>query len=478
MIITMEVQPSDDFGQKLEDALITAGSKRAVIGIPVGGHKIEEPHVIPENVTLDFPKGAFFEISNNISLTITGGVQAPPEYIFRGDGKVEGSISGDAYVQWFGADFVEDKDHTAVFQNALNTCKTIFVPNRETGYFISNLNISSPVEIKGIGSIRVDLNIIESSAVSYLDISSSNVRVENFTIKCLTDSNNELAVYINTGKNDLENIYLSNVTILNPGFGIGDTGSKNHTAKNVELHNIGIESNRNTGVQLTDLTTGIVLKDVVVSSFGGEVPGNQSKGYIFENIEEMYMENVDVLGGFPKAGDSGDGMTFINCKNVSSYRIMIDYVNGRQVVIKDCSGFKMSNFVTSLIKTEGFYIDNLQDSVFDVFKVNGVYPTEVPALFMKNCNNVVFNVLIVQLTGKEGIVMENCTNNTFNNLVISDCKGPALIEKGNSNNNTFNGLRSKSNDGGISLVGTKTAVYGYIGNDGEIAAKITGSYSD
>ncbi|MHB8964207.1 MAG: hypothetical protein ACYC5K_13755 [Saccharofermentanales bacterium] len=190
------------------------------------------------------------------------------------------------------------------------------------------------------------------------------------------------------------------------------------------------------------------------------------------------MENVDVLGGFPKAGDTGDGMTFINCKNVSSYRIMIDYVNGRQVVIKDCTGFKMSNFVTSLIKTEGFYIDNLQDSVFDVFKVNGVYPTENPALFMKNCKNVVFNVLIVQLTGKEGIVMENCTNNTFNNLVISDCKGAALTEKGNSNNNTFNGLRSKNNAGGISLVGEKTAVYGYVGSDGEIAAKITGSYSD
>ncbi|MHB8964208.1 MAG: right-handed parallel beta-helix repeat-containing protein [Saccharofermentanales bacterium] len=278
MIITMEVQPSDNFGQKLEDALSSAGPKKAVIKIPVGGHKIEEPHIIPGNVTLDFPKGAFFEIGKSVTLTITGGVQAPPEYIFRGEGKVEGSISGDAYVQWFGADFVEDKDHTAVFQSALDTCKTIFVPNREAGYFISNLKISSPVEMKGTGSIRVDLNIIESASVSYFDISASNVRVENFTIKCLTNSNNELAVYINTEKNDLENIYISNVTILNPGFGIGDTGSKNYTAKNVEFHNIGIDSNRNTGVHLTDLTTGIVLKDVVVASFGGEVPGNQSKG--------------------------------------------------------------------------------------------------------------------------------------------------------------------------------------------------------
>jgi len=478
MIIMMKVQPNEDFDQKLEDALSSAGSKNSVIRIPIGGHRIYGQHIIPENVTLEIPKGAFFEISENVTLTIEGGVTAPPEYIFRGEGKVEGSISGDAYVQWFGADFVEDKDHTAVFQNALNTCKTIFVPDRAGGYFISNLKISSPVEIKGIGSIRVDLNIIESLSMSYLVISSSNVKFENFTIKCLTGSNNELAVYINTENNDLENIYLSNVTILNPGFGIGDAGSKNYIARNVELHNVSIESNRNTGIHFTDLRTGIVLMDVVIASFGGEVPRIQSKGYIFKNIEEMYMENVDVLGGFPKSGETGDGMIFINCKNVSSYRIMIDYVNGKQVVIKDCSGFKMSNFVTSLIKTEGFYIDNLQDSVFDVFKVNGVYPTEVPALYMKNCNNVVFNVLIVQLTGKEGIVMENCTNNTFNNIVISDCKGSALIEKGNSNNNTINGLRSKSNGGGISLVGEETVVFGYVSNNGEISAKITGSFTD
>ncbi len=473
MKFTLDKPTQEAYDAKLEEAISKADGQKAIITVPQGTYIFNESHKIPENITLGMLNGVQFNVAAEKELEITGTVEAGPYQIFTGEGKITGHIQGEGYVQWFGADKMSE-DATEAFQKAVDACATVLVPDRTNGYNIQSIQMTKPVILKGIGASRVTINVLEGRATNCLGIVSSNVSVENFKINCnINEPASELAIYINTSKGNLKDIAVKNVHIFNPGYGIGDSGSKKYTAENVTLQDINIDSNRNTGIHFENLTKGINLKDVVISSFAG---GTEAKGYIFENIHEMYLENIDVLGGGAKDGTGGDGMTFINCQNVSCYRVMIDYVNGKQLVIKNSSNFKLSNFVCSLVKVDAFYFENFKDSTLDVIKANGVYTTSENIVSLIGCSGLVFNDFIVQDSQSNGIYLKNSTNNTFNSTVMINLKGQAVVEEG-SCSNTYNGLVCVQNGGGIKLTGS-SKVNGYVSNSGQASTLINAPYSD
>lgn len=475
MSVTLELPTGAAYDATLKKVISDAGDKVTQLIMPLGNYQITEDLTIPENIQLTIQKGACFTVSAGKTLTIKGWIDAEASYIFRGEGTVAGPIQGEGYVQWFGADEMPD-DQTKAFQRAIDACKVVLVPNRTGGYKFQYLTFKNPVEMKGVGTNRVTMNAVVSSSNDFFIIQSSDVIIRNITMECKlpgTSTSNKMGIYLDTAKGSYENILLENIYINDPGFGIGDSLSKENTVKNLMLDEFIVDRNHNIGVYLTNASTGIILRDVVVNSFS---PNIGSKGYVFENVEEMYLENVDVLGGFEKSQDTGDGMTFLDCKNVSCYRIMIDYVSGKQLVMKNCSNFYFSNFISSLVKLEGIYMENVTDSVIDVMKTNGTYNTSDPTMVMKDCSGNTFYDLIVQCSQTDGLVMTNCTNNTFNNLIVSETLGKAIVETGGSGN-VFNGLSCRENGGGISLTG-KNTINGYLKTDGTSVATITGAYSD
>lgn len=469
---TLSVSPdsADAFDAELDRLLDQAkGFDQTEILLPAGSFTVEQNHTVPANVTLTLARGCVFNLNAQATLTIYGTVNAAATYIFQGEGTVVGDIQGKAYVQWFGADQSEISD-TVCFQKAIDCCRYVIVPNRNKAYSITHLRIEKPVTLSGSGANRVMLSVPNELEGHTVSIASDDVRLENFTF---TYANKTVptefsTIFLDTSSRNLQDISVYNVQISYCNTAVSDAKSDQYTVKNLTLDHMKIGANRSNGIHLTDCTTGILLNDVTVSSFD---PNIITCGFVFENVQQMHLENVDNLGGFTKKGEgSGDGMVFRNCKNVTSYRIMIDYVHGRQLVIENCSNFRLSNYVTSLLNAEGIYIDGLTDSVLDVFKANGSYPASGPAVYLKRCNGVTFNDLIVTYAGNEGVVLEECSNNIFNNLVTSASSDPyALREESNCSNNVFNAVVLSDS---YTLQGQGSVIYALRTNKSELIAQV------
>ena len=463
----------------LQQLLTQATGEIVKIIFPVGTYRLTTDHSVPGNITFEMSKGSAFYIEEGCTLTHNGQVNSPAGYLFRGEGKVAGSISGTGYVQWFGADEVTT-DHTVSFQKALDVCEQVFVPDRPNGYVITHLVFDRPVVFKGIGTNRVQIKVKDDGQQHFLVLHSDHIVIENIELSCFysTDDlmSSEMAVFFNTSDRGLSDIILRNVFINHPAYGIGDACSGEYTIRNVLMDYVYIDANRNTGMHMNDFRDGIELRDVCISSFRHNVP---SKGYIFENITGMHLENVDVLGGYGKNVRGGDGMTFINCEGITCYRVMVDYVSGKQLVIRDSKNFNFSNFVVSLLAYEGLYLENVTNSVFSITNVNGIYNKETPIMVLVNCSGLTFNSLMIQVSMNDNLMMYGCSNNIFNNTVILNGAGQTLFEDSTSSNNIFNGLVSNGNKGGFSLLGTDSKVYGFLSdaNGGKILDTVQSPYS-
>ena len=270
--------------------------------------------------------------------------------------------------------------------------------------------------------------------------------------------------------------------VESPAYGILDAQTGRHSVSRVTLEGVQFNSNRNVGVFMTDFTEQIVLRDVCVSSFQYEIP---SVGYIFRYIKDMYLENVDVLGGYAKKTvRGGDGMVFEDCENIRTYRLMIDYVNGKQWVMRRCRNLHVSNFVVSLLKEEGLYFEDVTDSVFDVIKSNGNFYDMVnddpyDSVVLRRCRGLVFNDLMIQYNQRDGLILEDCRDNVFNNLVIMENARQSLIEKPGCDGNLFRGLVCNANKkGGVSISGPHTVIDGYVSNDEQYLPQVVGPYTD
>lgn len=463
------------YDKALEELISSAGKKNVLISFEPGNYELKESHTIPANITLGMARGAYFTVASGKTLTIKGAVQADPHHIFRGAGKIAGPIKGDSFVQWFGTDSISG-DQSEAIQKAINACEVVVMPYRAVGYKISHLEINKPTVLRGVGASQV-LIMPTGTNEKLIEIASSNVTVRDMNISGSEGAvTKKAAIYINTAKGSFENILLDNLSIVRYGYGVRDAGSSG-TIKNLDMRNILVDANCNTGVWLTDATTGIDLRDVAMNSFAGPI----CKGFVFENVKEMYLENCDVNGGGAKTGGTyGDGMTFINCQNVTAYRIMIDYTTGKLMIIKNSKKFHFSGVVTSLqAYGEGFYMENVTDSVFDVCKANGdIYDTTgYTVLYMKNCDNNIINNFIAERSKGHSIELIDCKNNTLNNIGVNSGVGAALrIISGSGN--VVNGLNCEGNSAGIRIEGTNNVVYNYTSDRVETKDKVTSGYVD
>ncbi|MBQ8731297.1 MAG: right-handed parallel beta-helix repeat-containing protein [Oscillospiraceae bacterium] len=472
--------PSAD--QVLRELLEQIGQRPETIQVPHGKYRLEESHTVPANVTLVMQKGAIFELAAEAELQIFGKVQAGIAPVFTGPGKVTGRIPSEGYVQWFGVDMDDPNGQTLSFQKAVDCLETVLVPDMGKPYALSTLILQRPVTLRGVGNNRVRINVLRDKQY-LIQIRSNHIRLENLHFFYKADyQTEEAALYFDTSDRDLEDISLCNVHVESPAYAVLDAQTGIHCIRNVEFDQVHFNSNRNVGVFMTDFTEGIVLRDVCVGSFAYPIP---SIGYIFRNIKDMYLENVDVLGGYAKwTVRGGHGMIFEDCENVRSYRIMVDYVNGKQWVMRRCKKMHFSNFVVSLLKEEGLYFEDVTDSVFDVIKSNGNFYDMVnddpyDSVYLNRCRNLTFNALIIQYNQRDGLILEDSFDNTFNNLVIMENARQSLLEKPGCDRNIFNGLVCNSNKkGGVEISGPSTVIHGYVSNDGQQLPQVTGPYSD
>ncbi len=112
--------------EDLATALTTIGATETTLCIPAatGAVNVAVNTTIPANVHLRVDKGAYFNISNGVTLTINGTMEAGPYKIFAwaGTGKVAfgtGSIK-EALIRWWGAVGDGTTDDTAAVQACLN----------------------------------------------------------------------------------------------------------------------------------------------------------------------------------------------------------------------------------------------------------------------------------------------------------------------------------------------------------------------
>lgn len=482
MFYTLKKDSQTTADAALQQILKTVGEECAEIQVPHGTYVLQQNHRIPANVTLVMQKGAIFDIASDATLEIFGKVQAGIAPVFIGEGTVAGRIPCEGYVQWFGVDIDCPDGQTAAFQKAVDCLETVLVPDVGKPYLIDALTLEHPVTLRGVGNNRVRI-CVSRKQLHLITIRSSHVHLKNLLLVYKADdATEEAALYFDTADRDLRDITFYNVHVESPAHAVLDAQSGKHTVCDVLFDHVQFNSNRNVGVFMTDFSTGIVLKDVCVGSFAYEIP---SIGYIFRNIKDMYLENVDVLGGYAKwTVRGGHGMIFEDCENVRSYRIMIDYVNGKQWVMRRCKNMHISNFVVSLLKEEGLYFEDVTDSVFDEVKSNGNFYDMVnddpyDSVYLLRCSNLTFNVLNIQYNQRDGLIMEQCHDILFNNLVIMENARQSLIEKEGCDNNTFRGLVCNANKkGGVEINGPSTVIEGYVSNDGIFTERVVGPYSD
>lgn len=454
-----EILISEDYGAKgdgtaddtaaFTEALADIGEKAIVIRITKGTYLIEGRVDFPKNVTLSFDNGAIISVGKSGEVILNCAVEGAAIQIFDGDGVFSGNSASVAYPEWFGAS-ADGSDVTKAIQKAVDIFAEVHLPARSGSYKFGGIRINKPVSVIGTGSLRVGVS--GKKGIDLFVIASGDVTVKNLYVTGASGSVDNAVFYFDTSETDISNITIDNVYGTENGYFVKDAGLGKHTVSNFKMTSCTINLNRNTTIYIKDFADNISFIDVVADN----VPNGTDisyPGWYMENVTGMFMDNVDAAGGLGK-GEGGDGFVFVNCKNVRVERAMQDYVNGIGLKLVGCSEMNFSNFVCSLYEKQAIYMENVTDSVFEMIKANGIYPTinvqetrgEVfEAITLKNCNGLTFNNLTVQYNQADGLIIDGSTDITVNSYVFWGNNGDAYIEKGISDRNTLNGAVSCTN---------------------------------
>ena len=109
----------------------------ATVRIPRGTHEVLYDMTIPENICLQFDKGAILEVASGKTLTINGCIEAGLWQIFGGLGIVLGDSKnvavGEVYPQWWGADSSGVNDSAKAIQAAIAFLSATYTPWNVSG---------------------------------------------------------------------------------------------------------------------------------------------------------------------------------------------------------------------------------------------------------------------------------------------------------------------------------------------------------
>lgn len=439
-----------DDADALNKAISKANGNKVYICIPNGEYTISSDVTIPSNITLAFERGGYFYTADNVTVTLDGcKVESVPQSIFGGDGLYKGHSPSEAYMMWLGASG-NGKNCSDRVQMAVDIFDTVKLTNGTSSWSFDNINITKPVSIIGEGSVRV--TIYHSSKKNTFNISSDNVTFRNLAIAGNANCKDSAVFYFDTSKCSMSNILIDNCTGSSNGYAVKDAeNGKNHVS-NFTMTSSNFSVNYNEGIYITDFSSGIVFKDVVINNVPG--PGNLTyAGWYLKNVTEMFMDNIDAAGGLG-GGHDGAGFIFENCSNVKIARGMQDYVCGNGLELRNCTKMDINNMVCSLYEGYGFYMENVTDSVFNMIIANGDYPNVkcaetrgvvYDAVKLVNCSNLTFNSMTMTYNQSNGLVVENSNHITVNSLICSTGCGDCYIEKGNSDYNILNGVSNAGN---------------------------------
>ncbi|MHB8964009.1 MAG: hypothetical protein ACYC5K_12760 [Saccharofermentanales bacterium] len=447
-----------------------------------GSYLIGEDITIPADVVVSFDDGADIAVATDKVLTIKGFVEAGIVHIFKGEGTVEGLIRNAGYPQWFGIS--DPVDDITVFRKAIKALKVMKVPAIERPYEVCNLIIDHEILIQGEGSVRTDL-VFPKTGRRLFDIKSSNVVIKNFFIRG-NEETESTVFYFNTEENDLQNVSVSNIWARSVGFFLRDSESDEFVINNVDLKDLRADLAKETGIHMTDFRKGIHLNCIQIQNLGAGFRVTRP-GMIFANIEDMYMADIDVVGG-KKNGTGANALVFENCRNVTLDRADMEAVNGASLVMKDCSGFEINHWVSGVQDGEGFRLENVSDSIFNLIYILGEnYPGTIykssdygepsPAnISASDCNGLIFTGLNLNRGFGDGIVLTNTRNTVINGLTISQMDGHGYIEMGDSDNNIVNGLVCGDIKGSsVIQTGSSSRILGAVIKDGTYISEIAGA---
>jgi hypothetical protein len=462
-------------------ALDSIGQK-GYLYLEQGSYLIGGDITVPENVVISFSEDADIAVAKDKVLTIKGFVQAGIVQIFKGEGTVEGLIRNAGYPQWFGIS--DPIDDIPVFQKAINALKVMNVPVIGRPYDVCNLIIDHEILIQGEGSVRTSL-VFPKTGRRLFDIRSSNVVIKDFYVEG-NEENASTVLYFNNETNDLQNIAISNIWARNVGYFLRDSESDEYIIDNVDLLDLRADMAKEIGIHMVNFRKGLRLNCIQIQNLGAGFKVIKP-GMVYENIEDMYMTDIDVVGG-KKNGTSANALVFKNCKNVTLDRADMEAVNGASLVMGNCSAFEINHWVSGVQDGEGFRLDNVRDSVFNLVYILGEnYPgthydssdfgEPSPAnISASGCEGLIFNGLNINRGFGDGIVLNNTRNTVINGLTISQMDGDGYIETGDSDNNLVKGLACGDIKGAsVIQTGPSSRILGAVINDGTYISEIAGA---
>lgn len=134
-------------------AISSIGSSKVRLLLRQGSWVLEDDVTVPSNITLEIADGALIT-TTGYTLTISGGLVAPPQKVFSGTGTVTVAKGTVVNPLWWGAIGDGSTDCTAALQYAVNAVSDdggiVLIPASDTYYKVTDaITVSHPVTIVG-----------------------------------------------------------------------------------------------------------------------------------------------------------------------------------------------------------------------------------------------------------------------------------------------------------------------------------------
>ncbi|MDD4986349.1 MAG: glycosyl hydrolase family 28-related protein, partial [Dehalococcoidales bacterium] len=134
-------------------AISSIGSSKVRLLLRQGSWVLEDDVTVPANITLEIADGALIP-TTGYTLTIAGGLVAPPQKVFSGTGTVTVAKGTVVNPLWWGAIGDGSTDCTAALQYAVNAVSDdggiVLIPASDTYYKVTDaITVSHPVTIVG-----------------------------------------------------------------------------------------------------------------------------------------------------------------------------------------------------------------------------------------------------------------------------------------------------------------------------------------
>ena len=437
-------------------------SDGGVLVLGVGEYRVDGALCIPEKATLRVVQGALLHVGAQGSLTVNGQVKAGIYRIFHNQGTMTGNSPSVAYAQWFGAKGDGATDDSLALEQAARCFATVRLPEtKDGGYVFGDVRLETPVTVEGVGTSRVNV-IPPRGSQSMFTVAGSGISIKNFYVNGKNMTEGSTAFLMDSQATDMSDVYIENIegTAL-WGF-LKDNGGE-HSITRFDCHSIQTVNFRGGQLYMTRFTEDITMSEIVVSSFDNI----NFPGIWVENANGWNLRDMDVAGG-RASGAGGHGMVFVNSKNVVLERAMMEYVNGKGLWLKNCSGFSVGNWVSGPYQEEGILLEQVTDSRFDLLNIIGEYgvnsidKAKADSLVLRDCKNCEFVNVNINRNFFQSLVLENCTDMRFKTLLIENNFGNGILEKGTSDRNVFEGVTISNNKGTseVVLVGDSSEIRG------------------